>query len=343
MRFPVTLSNPVSTGFTVYASSYAGTASAGAGDYKALASVPVTWLPGQSGTKFVTVQVTADTVHEETEQFSVVLSGPSVGRIGRGTATGTIKDDDAAPPPPATKSVAGVFRNGQWFLDLAGDGGNAEKVVNFGLPGDTAVSADWNRDGRTDLTVVRPVNGYLYWYIDLNLDGQTDRVQQFGLAGDTPVAGDFDGNKTTDMAVTRKNYSRDSLDWYVDLANNGGNAEWVAQFGYASTGDVPQAADWNNDGKTDLGVYRAGSSYQSGGQWIINVATPSGWLTLNLGNAAWNPVVGDFNGDGVADAAIWRFNEAGNVDWLIDTNHDGTIDAGLHYGLVGDQVLAGTW
>jgi hypothetical protein len=343
MSFPVTLSAPSATPYRVTAATQAGTASAAAGDYTPRSAV-LTWQPGESGTKYFDVVVTPDRTFEPDETFKVHLSAASNTTYGRRTGVGTIVNDD----PRYRKAVAGVFRNGQWFLDTAGDGTFAERIVNFGLTGDTAVSADWNRDGFTDLTVVRPNpgTGRLDWYVDLNLDGQTDFVKSFGLIGDRPVAGDFDKNGRTDMGVVRKNYATNLLDWYLDLDGNGVLAERVVAFGLVSAGDVPVAADWNKDGKTDLAVYRPGTSYlTTSGQWIMNIPGPNGQpRVLNLGNAAWSPVAADFDGDGLVDAGLWRHNpERGGLDWLIDLGQNGTIDTGLYYGLPGDQVVAGVW
>jgi peptide/nickel transport system substrate-binding protein len=58
--------------------------------------------------KSITVEVTGDTTHESDETFVLRLSNPTKGTIVRGSALGTIENDDAAPgpPPPAPDTEA---------------------------------------------------------------------------------------------------------------------------------------------------------------------------------------------------------------------------------------------
>jgi hypothetical protein len=63
-------------------------------------------------------------------------------------------------------------------------------------------SADFDGDGRADMTIYRPTDGY--WYI---LTSSTNYgapvMRQWGENGDVPVAADYDGDGRSDLATWR--------------------------------------------------------------------------------------------------------------------------------------------
>lgn len=176
LSFTVTLSKKSSTPVTVSYTTADGTATAGQ-DYTAAAG-KITFAAGQTSTT-VKVAIAGDTAVETDETFSVTLSNPSGATISRGTATGTIRNDDVALPTvsiadaakaeggsgtsnlgftvtlskAATSTVTvkyatsnGTATAGQDYT--AGSGtvtffaGQQSKTVNVAVNGDTAVEAD---------------------------------------------------------------------------------------------------------------------------------------------------------------------------------------------------------
>jgi hypothetical protein len=101
------------------------------------------------------------------------------------------------------KSI-GVFRGGQWHLDVDGDGrwSPTDRVADFGRSGDVPVVGDFNGDGIDDIGFFR--NGV--FYLDANgnrkLDAQ-DKIVRLGDPRDKPVVGDWDGDGTDEVAVYR--------------------------------------------------------------------------------------------------------------------------------------------
>jgi Ca2+-binding RTX toxin-like protein len=90
-----TISRSLSTGTSsVSYTVVAGTATAGS-DYYGTTSNYVTFANGETS-KTITVNISGDSAIEPDETFQVVLSSPSGGRIGVGTATATIRNDDRA-------------------------------------------------------------------------------------------------------------------------------------------------------------------------------------------------------------------------------------------------------
>jgi YVTN family beta-propeller protein len=110
----------------------------------------------------------------------------------------------------------GAFRNGQWFLDLNGNGawdgcGTDACYPSFGMAGDIPVVGDWTGTGTAKIGVFRDGQ----WFLDLNGNGAwdgcgVDGCYTFGMAGDVPVVGDWSGNGTPKIGVFRNG------DWFLD-------------------------------------------------------------------------------------------------------------------------------
>jgi len=84
-----------------------------------------------------------------------------------------------------------IFRDGQWFIDVDGDGRFTanDLIKEFGQAGDRPIVGDFNGDGSDELVVYR--DGV--WLID-DGDDNADAVLQLGSAQSQPVVGDWDGD-----------------------------------------------------------------------------------------------------------------------------------------------------
>ena len=162
--------------------------------------------------------------------------------------------------------------------------------------------ADFDGDGKTDVSVFRSSNGN--WYLNRSQAGFTGAA--FGQAGDKLVPADYDGDGKTDLAVAR-NVSG-TLYFYIlnSINSNFSAVQW------GSSSDIPQVADYNNDGKADVAVFRP-----SNGTWYIS-NSGGGSTAMAFGQNGDVPVANDFDGDGRADMAVIR----GNV-WYINKSTGG--------------------
>jgi protocatechuate 3,4-dioxygenase beta subunit len=106
----------------------------------------------------------------------------------------------------------GVFRDGQWSLDLDGDGRftEADGSFTFGQAGDLPVVGDFNGDGVDEVGIYRDGK----WIVDTNGNRQIDAhdvVFELGGADDAPVVGDWDGDGIDDPGTYRAGAAEDRL------------------------------------------------------------------------------------------------------------------------------------
>jgi len=212
----------------------------------------------------------------------------------------------------ADDNTAGTGPNPGWYVD----GVKVNGAYYCGDPLGLKSRADFDGDGKTDLSVFRPSEGN--WYLNRSTAGFA--VANWGLASDITAPGDFDGDNKTDMAIFRPS----SGTWYVLRSTDSG----ASIFNFGSNGDVPVVGDYDGDGKADAAVFRPSNNV-----WYI--LNSGGGTTISAFGAAGDvPVRGDYNGDGKTDIAIWR---ASTAQWWI-ANSGGAITV-ANFGITTDKPV----
>jgi hypothetical protein len=201
-------------------------------------------------------------------------------------------------------------------------------LANFAVNGWTkAVAGDFNGDGRTDIANFLNINGVARWYVSLSsgADFATTIWGNMPSAGtwNNQMAGDFDHDGKDDLV----SFNSATDKWFVSLSNPAATAftttQWLALTPFGGTSQV--VGDFDQDGKTDLSVLDLGS-----GQVAVGVSNGTNfaaslWDTLPSTSLSFmNELVGDFNGDGRPDLAIFLGNSS-MTQWWVSINNLGTF------------------
>ena len=195
--------------------------------------------------------------------------------------------DQRAPLPTLTETGLGILVNGALTVTgvvappatvtvTSSKGGTDTAIVSPGIsaaPPVTRAPNDFDGDGKTDIAIWRPTDGF--WYI-LNSSNGTVTQTPWGIGslGDVPVPGDYDGDLKTDDAIWRPG---DGF-WYIKRSSDGVVTQ--TQFGIGSLGDVPVPGDYDGDGKTDIAIWRPGDGFFYILRSSDGVVTQTQWGTV---------------------------------------------------------------
>ncbi|MCY2990426.1 MAG: carboxypeptidase regulatory-like domain-containing protein, partial [Planctomycetota bacterium] len=222
----------------------------------------------------------------------------------------------------------GIFYQGQWFLDLNGNGrwDDDDLWAQLGTEYDLPVTGDWNGDGKDDIGIFGPA-----WLGD----PQALRVE----SGVPDLR-----NRTTPLWKPKNippqlQDATDGVRLLKRTAKGPLQADVIDHvFRYGVGVQIPVVGDWNGDGIKNIGVFLDG-------RWYLDMDGDGRWSDgdqmVDFGQAGDIPVVGDFSGQGVDQIGVYR-----NGTWIIDINHNYRIDAHdkvFELGGPGDIPVVGDW
>jgi len=228
----------------------------------------------------------------------------------------------------------GVFFNGEWFIDINGNGrwDDEDLWASLGQEGDRPVTGDWDGDGKDDIGIFGPE-----WKRDPHAIERE------------PGLPDADNERKMvdlrDELLRRKNMPPQESDatggHRVMQRTPGGRvrADLIDHvFRYGEHHDTPVAGDWNGDGIRDIGMFRNGVWHLDvDGDGRISYADKR----VEFGREGDIPVTGDWNGDGIENIGVYR-----DGVWYLDVNGNHeleAVDRVFEMGGAGDTPVTGDW
>jgi PKD repeat protein len=250
------------------------------------------------------------------------------------------------------KDFVGEFRNSThlFFLDYNRNESWDNPAIDrrydyFGVSGDTPLAGDWDGDGTTEIGTWNKSHHFL---LDANGNGElnappADLDYNFGSSNDYPIAGDWDGDGKTEIGVFRKSTNN----FILDSNGNGilDNTSTDRRINFSAENYViPVTGDWNDDGKTEVGVFLNSSQ-----DWYLDldgdkIREEPEEGPFDFGSAGDIPVTGDWNGNGICDIGIFRPTGLGVFHLDYDEDKSWVLENDKSYSLVmGNYPIAGRW
>jgi FtsP/CotA-like multicopper oxidase with cupredoxin domain len=191
-----------------------------------------------------------------------------------------------------------------WQVNATSPGGTSVWSTPFTLRTLRGSVADFDGDGKTDISIFLPSQGN--WYVRQSSNGQP-LVQNWWITGATRVPGDYDGDGKTDFAV----FNPTDGNWYVRQSSNG---QTLVQNWWITGANLTQG-DYDGDGKTDFAIFNS-----TDGNWYVRQSSNGLTLVQNWKITGGILVPGDYDGDGKTDFAV--FNPA-DGNWYVRQSSNG--------------------
>jgi serine-aspartate repeat-containing protein C/D/E len=215
---------------------------------------------------------------------------------------------------------------GRWTF-VAPDGSRMalSDLISLGSEDAIALAGDFNGDGADEAAI------YLAgeWFVDLNGNGRWDAGDlwiQLGTAMDRPVVGDWDGDGKDDIGIFGRQWHRDPLRIKSDPGLPDPDNKRRREV------DPRSLASKREDlGKDQPRLLRRGNDGSLRADAVDHV--------FKYGEQADQPLVGDWNGDGIDQIAVFR-----GGTWMLDSDGDGrwtSTDTKVEFGRAGDQPIIG--
>lgn len=200
----------------------------------------------------------------------------------------------------------GVFFEGQWFIDINGNGRWDENDLwaKLGYKNDQPVTGDWDGDGKDDIGV-------------FGASWPGDPIAIAREPGLPDLENQPTGEKKNIPPPPDKRIERGRT---LQLKSDGRPRTDVIDhvFHFGGAGDRAVTGDWNGDGIATIGVF-------VNGRWRLDLDGNGKFtdkdIKAKFGESGDIPVVGDFNGDGVDEIGIYR-----DGVFYLDTNGNGEMD-----------------
>jgi len=250
--------------------------------------------------------------------YSTFIGGSSVD-LGQGITI------DAAGHAFVTGSTfSGNFPITSGAFDTTHNGTLDLFVTKLQVPDSIAPRADFDGDGRSDLSVFRSADSN--WYLNRSINGFG--AIKWGIESDMPIPGDYDGDSRADLAVFRPDANPANGDYHV-LNSNGFT---VAGASWGLPGDIPVSGDYDGDGKSDFALFRPAD-----GVWYILSRDGSSTAT-SFGLPGDVPMAFDLENDGRTNLAVFRPSEN---RWYIARNTGIPAEnfESMQFGIAGDKLV----
>ncbi len=201
-----------------------------------------------------------------------------------------------------------LFVDGEWFIDLNGNGRWDETDIwlKLGTHGDQPVIGDWDGDGKDDAGVF----------------GKKWSGDERAIAAEPGLPDPENLRRVKPKNLPpRPDEAPDEPRWLQRSQQGPARADLIDHvFLFGSGRDIAISGDFNGDGITTIGVFHDGNwTLDVDGDGVLN---PAHDRKEKFGEAGDLPLVGDFDGDGIDELAIVRGDKV-----YVDTNRNGHIDA----------------
>ena len=258
LSFAVSMDEPGRTAVTVGYASADGTAVAGS-DYEAAAGMLV-FAPGELS-KTVRVTVVDDLLDEPDETFALTLSAPANATLARGSALGTILDDDE-PPALSVADAAGGEDVGALAFAVTLDEPSALPVSASYATADGTATAGVDYEAASGTLVFAPGEVAKTIRVPVLDDTQGEAEETFALTLSAPA------NATLARASALGTIRDDDEPPALSVADAAGGED-VGALAFAVTLDEPSALPVSASYATADGTATAGVDYEAASGTLV--------------------------------------------------------------------------